>query len=455
MKTLRRSLPLHPLAASLALVLGLSNVHAGLQAAIVVQNCKDSGAGSLRQAVIDSTSSTPIDMTQLSCSRITLTSGAINVQRAQLIQGPGAALLEIDGAHLDRVFVQTAKQPLALYGMTIQNGYTNAFGGGCVYSAGALQIKDTVIKNCQVLNTGGTGTVAGGGALTQDLLLAIDSAIVDNEVYSALGTAFGGGASIDKVALLDHTTISGNRVSSAGDVSAVGGIDVGGTLTMSYSTISDNSATSGSIGGARAFGGATITQSTVSGNRSIGTTGGLRLYATMTAPNTIIDSTISGNSGGAGGGIYVSGNTSIMNSTIAFNVENSNSGAGLRVANSSATLQSTIIAANVSSGGTAQNIGFGVSSSVSGSNNLIGPSPPLVAANVIVDPKLFPLHDNGGPTKTHALRPGSPAVGAGNVVSAYTTDQRGAGFPRIVGASADIGAYEGVDTDSIFFNAFE
>jgi len=92
MNTLRRSLSLHPLAASLALVLGASGVHASPLAALAVVNCLDHGAGSLRQAIIDNTSSAPIDLTQLACSRITLTSGSINVQRAQLIQGPGAAL---------------------------------------------------------------------------------------------------------------------------------------------------------------------------------------------------------------------------------------------------------------------------------------------------------------------------------------------------------------------------
>jgi hypothetical protein len=460
MNTSRRSLSLHPLAASLALVLGVSDVQAvAPHAAVAVQNCLDHGAGSLRQAVIDNTSGAPIDLTQLTCSRITLTSGAINVQRAQLIKGPGAALLEIDGAHLDRVFSQNSTNPLALYGMTIRNGYATSFGGGCIYSAGALQLKDSVIRDCHVSDAG-SGTVKGGGVHTHGDLVATNSSILDNAVYSALGNAFGGGAVVDGLAVLDHSTISGNVVSNGGSIAAVGGIDVSGVLTMSYSTVSNNRASGlpaspGSIGGARAFGGATITQSTISGNSCGGTTGGLRLYA-LTAPNTIVDSTISGNSARGVGGLYASGTTSIKNSTIAFNVETaSQSGGGLRIANSSTDVQSTIIAANVSGGGVAQNIGLGVSSSIGGANNLLGPSPPFLPAGATVDPKLFPLHHNGGPTKTHALRAGSPAIDAGNVVSGYTTDQRGTGFPRVVGAFADIGAYEGVDTDSIFFDGFE
>jgi len=459
MNTLRRSLSLHPLAVSLALVLGASAVHASPLAAVAVVNCLDHGAGSLRQAIIDNTSSAPIDLTQLACSRITLTSGSINVQRAQLIQGPGAALLEIDGAHLDRVFTQTSTQPLALYGMTVQNGYTDSFGGGCVYTAGALQLKDTVIRNCRVSDVASASTVKGGGVLVHGALTAFDSAIIDNENYSSLGNAFGGGAAVDGVAVLDHSTISGNVVSNGGNIAAVGGIDVGGVLTMTYSTIAGNRASGlpaspGSIGGLRAFGGATITHSTISSNSAGGTTGGLRLYA-LTAANSIVNSTISGNSAGGVGGLYASGNTSIKNSTIAFNVETAHSGGGLRVANSSTSLQSTILAANVSGGGVEQNIALGGPGSISGSNNLIGPSPPFVPADTLVDPKLFPLHDNGGPTKTHALRAGSPALDAGNLDSGDTTDQRGTGFARVIGASADIGAFEGVDTDSIFFNGFD
>ena len=463
MKTLRRSLSLHPLAASLALVLGVPNVHAAPLAAPAVVNCLDHGAGSLRQAIIDNTSSAPIDLTQLSCSRITLTSGAINVQRAQLIQGPGAGLLEIDGAHLDRVFIQTSTQPLALYGLTIQNGYANSFGGGCVYTAGPLQLKGTVVRNCQVSDTAGSGTIEGGGVDVHGALVAINSSIVDNEAYTALGNAFGGGASVEGVAVLDHSTISGNLVSIGGtSIAAVGGIDVAGQLTMTYSTVANNRASgsvssTAAIGGLRAFGGASITQSTISGNSASGGTGGLRLYA-IGAPNSIINSTISGNSAPALGGLYASGETSIKNSTIAFNVETvSQSGGGARFVSTSANVQSTIIAGNVSGGGVAQNIALGVSGSVSGANNLIGPSPSvtLPAGTIGGDPKLFPLHDNGGPTLTHALRAGSPAIDKGNLDSGFNTDQRGTGFPRVVGARADIGAFEGVDTDSIFFNGFD
>src|SRR5262249_5019042 len=59
-----------------------------------------------------------------------------------------------------------------------------------------------------------------------------------------------------------------------------------------------------------------------------------------------------------------------------------------------------------------------------------------------VNPLLGPLQDNGGPTRTHALLPGSPALEAGDNAEAPAYDQRGPGFPRIAGAAIDIGAFE-------------
>jgi hypothetical protein len=112
----------------------------------------------------------------------------------------------------------------------------------------------------------------------------------------------------------------------------------------------------------------------------------------------------------------------------------------------------------MSAGGNSQNIGRDLfdGGSVSGANNLIGPSAAMTLPPDTIggDPKLLPLHDNGGPTKTHALRPGSPAVNAGNA-NGDTTDQRGTGFPRVIGSAADIGAFEGVDVDSIFYSGFD
>ncbi|MEL7039866.1 MAG: choice-of-anchor Q domain-containing protein, partial [Cyanobacteria bacterium J06592_8] len=77
--------------------------------------------------------------------------------------------------------------------------------------------------------------------------------------------------------------------------------------------------------------------------------------------------------------------------------------------------------------------GFGFSNGSNG--DIVGTS-----ANP-VDPQLGPLQDNGGPTFTQALLPGSPAIDAGSA-NGLTTDQRGTGFVRVFGSQADIGAFE-------------
>ena len=68
-----------------------------------------------------------------------------------------------------------------------------------------------------------------------------------------------------------------------------------------------------------------------------------------------------------------------------------------------------------------------------------------------VAPLLGPLAFNGGPTQTHALLPGSPAIDAGSNALAVdfgfpenplVSDQRGDGFDRIVSGTVDIGAFE-------------
>jgi hypothetical protein len=76
----------------------------------------------------------------------------------------------------------------------------------------------------------------------------------------------------------------------------------------------------------------------------------------------------------------------------------------------------------------------GLSNGVNG--NLVG------SADNPIDPLLGPLDDNGGPTLTHALLSGSPAIDAGNNAYATDWDQRGPGYPRIINGIIDIGAFE-------------
>ena len=182
---------------------------------------------------------------------------------------------------------------------------------------------------------------------------------------------------------------------------------------------------------------------------------------------TITNSTIAGNSAqGFGAGIQENdGALTAVNCTIAYNVEPSTEsgfGGGMDVTQGPVTLDNTIIALNTDGpgpGARADNI-FSEGNPVSpaSANNLIGTggdNSGLVNGSSngnqlgVANPGLGTLANNGGPTQTIALLAGSPALGAGSNSLAVdpagkplTTDQRGAGFPRIVNGTVDIGAFE-------------
>ncbi|MEP6944501.1 MAG: carboxypeptidase-like regulatory domain-containing protein, partial [Acidobacteriota bacterium] len=196
-----------------------------------------------------------------------------------------------------------------------------------------------------------------------------------------------------------------------------------------------------------------ILNSTISGNSAPFTGGGIILGG---ATLFVANSTISGNrvtsGGSAAGGIFIGGGSTatFRNSTITSNTTGGGGG-GVQV-NGTLNFGNTIIAGN-SAPGNPDVLNFG--GAVSAGNNLIGNTSTNVAiAYQMSDilnqtPMLGVLQNNGGPTPTHALLTGSPAIDAGDNAKAVdpfdsstlTADQRGYA-PRNVGGTVDIGAYE-------------
>jgi len=238
------------------------------------------------------------------------------------------------------------------------------------------------------------------------------------------------------------TFVSGGAVSisgltiTGGSVSGVGGsIFNRDALALTNVTISGNTATVGGGGinndGVQAT--MTITNSTISGNAATGLGaegGGIRNVGGLV---NVTNSTISGNSAfytergigptGRGGGI-IGGRMNVTNSTISGNTAGAEGG-GIYTDVGTITLTRSIVAGNITIGGSAPNIAGGITD---GGNNLIGG-----------DPRLGPLQDNGGPTQTMLPAADSPAIDAGGACPT-ATDQRG--VPRPQGRACDIGAVE-------------
>jgi hypothetical protein len=368
-----------------------------------VINTNDAGSGSLRQAILNANAAPGLDTIVFDSTvfatpqTIILTSGELLVTQDVIITGPGAGLLTV------RHDPNPASNDFRLFDFNFPSG-----GPGATLS-------DMTI-------TGGR-TMLGGGA-----------------------GVFGHAA---ESVTIQNTVITGNSASREG-----GGLYVGyGTaLTVRSSTISGN--TAGVAGGAvSARGNLDVESSTISGDAAASQGGGIALYNNFSDAWTVRNSTITGNIAGTrGGGVMAvgvsAGTTSltIHNSTIASNTANGTGsaqgggGVGVDAGFISLTIESTIVANNMAAsafdvlGPVTANFSLILNpagSMISGSNNLLG-----------ADPRLGPLANNGGPTQTMSLLSGSPAINAGSNPDGLSTDQRGPGFRRVVGAAADIGAFE-------------
>jgi hypothetical protein len=333
-----------------------------------VTNNADSGAGSLRQAIIDADTTTGVEDTinfnlGSSAATITLTSPLPPItDAAGLTIDGGSANIEINGDNKYRVFEVGSGAELTLNNLTVAEGAADAGGG--IYNAGTATVSNSTLSD-------NSATFDGGG------------------IFNA-----------------------------------------GSTLEISNSTLSGNSATGGMGGGLN--------------NSPFG-------HDNPTA--TVSNSTFSGNSAYFGAGGILSGGflvtLEISNSTLSGNFATFDSGGAGAYANlgTSATFKNTIVANSPSSqdcdGSTINDAGYNLDS-----DNTCGFSPDNNSISG-VDPKLGALADNGGPTQTHALLKGSPAINKGNNAFAVDpdgkrlkVDQRGIGFPRIVAGSVDIGAFE-------------
>ncbi|MEM7393035.1 MAG: choice-of-anchor Q domain-containing protein, partial [Verrucomicrobiota bacterium] len=289
---------------------------------------------------------------------------------------------------------------------------------------------------------------------------------------------------------IEHCVIEDNRaghggpatdIASGGQGGWCGGIfqqifqHIGGDFGMRSSVVRNNRAGDGGSGilegRAGAFGGCSvfadsivIEDCTISGNESgVGGLGGIfvfidrgtGLFMGGRGEQRVVNTTISGNIShdpdSFGGGVFIGGTGTLVNCTIADNTTQT-AGGGLYIHETSTVvhLENTLIADNtVVGGGPGTDVHGSMASlrySLIDSTNGWMVTGTATGSLIGVNPLLAPLADNGGPTWTHALNPGSPAIDNGDpgFLPPPFTDQRGIS-PRVEGGRIDMGAFESDD----------
>ncbi len=417
------------------------NITSPCDSNLTVTSNANSGNGTLRQAIAEACNGSTInfDMNQV-VSPITLTTGELLINKNLTIQGPGANQLTVSGNLASRIFNINAGMTVTINGLTMADGRRTGAGtnqGGAVFNSGLLTITNSIISGNSVSGT--TDSQGGGIYSASGSTLQIDNSTITGNSVTGGGASNGGGGifSIGTSLIMINSTISANSVSGATNQNSGGGIlKTGGTvLTIKDSTISGNSATGGSLtqgAGIADFGTSSITNSTLSGNLASGAsgnTGGAIFHSGSTM--TLTNCTLSSNSATDGGGITrIGGTVNVRNTIIAGNSGTKPDVNGIFVSQGHNLIGSS-------------NGGSGFTNGVN--NDKVG------TAGSPLNAFLAALGNYGGPTQTHALLPGSPAINAGDncvfdnscapaLVNAITTDQRG--FSRQVNGTVDIGAFE-------------
>ena len=236
------------------------------------------------------------------------------------------------------------------------------------------------------------------------------------------------------IATIQNLTISTSNINLPG-LRGDGGIKInqGGTLTVSDCTISGNSVGFSTGGGGIANDGMlSVLNSTISGN--YGDSNGGAIWNEPNGNLTVSNSTISGNAAyrSAGGGIWNQGWVTVSSSTLSGN--SAEQGGGIYNEGGTVTLFSTIVAGNLVAAGNYPDMDGNVAAS--SAYNLVGDGTGMIGIsngdanhNQVgtstnpINPQLGPLQNNGRPTATMALLPGSPAISTGEIVNGITTDQ--------------------------------
>ncbi len=451
-----------------------------------VVNATD-GVTTLREAVNSANATPGADQItfapSLNTQTITLSSQlALTDSATTTINGANA--ITISGGNRTRVFQIESGASAAFDGLAIVDGLVSSSSetvGGGISNNGSLTVSNSSFSRNRALSS----LISDGGAINNNGNLTVINSSFSNNVAYTLGGGINNSGSL---------TITNSRFS--GNTSLIGGgiNNFNGSLTVSNSSFVGNTARNSGGGLNNLLDGArfTVTDSSFIGNMA-SSGGGISNagFSGGTISNsTISNSTISGNiASNEGGGIdNFSAALTISNSTITGNqVTNGASaigGGGILNNGSSSNARFILVNSIVSGNSVANGLLGDEISNVNGGiitsqgNNLLGDSdktsaeafnaftPAASDINATSDGTnptaitaiIAPLANNGGPTQTHALPSGSPAINAGNNANipadatdqdgdgntneASPFDQRGTGFDRVNDGAVDAGAIE-------------
>ena len=320
---------------------------------------------------------------------------------------------------------------LTLDGCAIHHTTASVRGGAISADSGTLTITNSHFYNNNAFN---------GGAIYNN---GNHLSISNSTITTNTATNIGGGilVSSSSTVAIDNTTLSSNTAATGGGLSSTGLFLPPTTIAISNSRITNNVASGANQSGGgidnKSFSVINITGSIISGNSSAHG-GGLSNNSSSGSSLSITNSTISGNSAASSGGALFAGSgvVTLTNATVSDNTAPVTYGS---IHNDAATLTlaNSIIANSKTSGGAGTDC---KGTLLDTGHNWFEDNSCGRTGNG--DPKLGPLADNGGPSKTHALLAGSGAIDAAGECK-LVTDQRGQ--PRSA-CKCDIGAYEKTET---------
>jgi hypothetical protein len=420
----------------------------------MVTNTNDSGPGSLRQALADAHAGDTINFDPaLNGRNIGLTTTELVIDKNLTINGLGPNSLGVfrSSDTSFRIFHVMPGSTATIIGLTINGGDGGQQGGGGILNDHAiLTMNNCAVQNSSALQDNSGGGIYNDGSGSSATLAILNSTVSGNYAYLAGGGIYSDASNGGSATLTITSSAVSNNTVAFSDIGKSGGegggiYNGGGTLMITNSSVSGNNAGDpdpfplGFGGGISNYGTLTITNSTINSNQCVQAGGGILNSGTL----TITNSTVSGNGAtgqhdgqpwGRGGG--VSGVATFNNSTVSNNYASLSAGGiegGGAIGN---TILNNNSGANIT--GTMTSLGYNLSSD-DGGGNLTGPGD-----QINTDPMIGPLQDNGGPTLTHALLPGSPAINAGdpNFTPPPFYDQRGPRFRRVFNGRIDIGSFE-------------